>query len=134
MGWTFCHRTAGLNVTAFMRRQFTQMHVPNEKTGFEILHDQTTREAYFAIIKRTDPAGDVRLFCLVCLIEVSGSEIGYKDMTESMGPNILAPPAFFQKLEDLIPEPDGRYAADWRARCRAHYGLPERKVGEVPCS
>ncbi|MEQ1717551.1 MAG: hypothetical protein ABL907_16500 [Hyphomicrobium sp.] len=123
-----------MSATEFMRREFTQTQIPNEKTGFEILHDHTTREAFFAIVKRTDPAGDVRLFCLVCLIEVSGSEYGYKDMTESMGPNILAPLGFLQKLEDLIPEPDGRYAADWRDRCRAHLGLPEKKGREVPCN
>ncbi|OYW55485.1 MAG: hypothetical protein B7Y80_16915 [Hyphomicrobium sp. 32-62-53] len=134
MGWIFCPRPTGVTVTEFLRREFTQNHVPNEKTGFEIVHDHATREAYFAIIKRTDPAGDIRHFCLVCLIEVSGSEIGYKDMTESMGPNILAPLCFFQKLEELIPEPDGRYAIDWRARCRAHHGLPEKFVGDVSCS
>lgn len=134
MGWIFCPRPTGMSATEFMRREFTQTHIPNETTGFEIVHDQTTREAYFAIIKRTEPAGDIHLFCLVCLIEVSGSEYGYKDMTESMGPTILAPLDFLQKLEDLIPEPDGRYAADWRDRCRAHLGLPEKKGREVPCN
>lgn len=134
MGWTFCPRPTGLSVTDFMRREFTQHHVPQERTGFEIVHDEVTSEAYFAIIKRTDPAGDTRLFCLVCLIEASGSEIGYKDMTEGMGPNILAPLGFFQKLEELIPAPDGRYAIDWRARCRAHHGLPEKILGGLPCS
>lgn len=129
MGWTFCQRPTGVSLTEFMRREFTQIHVPNEKTGFEILHDQTTREAYFAIVKRTDPAGDTRLFCLVCLIEASGSEYGYKDMTESMGPNVLAPLPFFHKLEKVIPEPDGKYAAEWRARCRAHHGLPDKTEG-----
>jgi len=116
-----------------MRREFTQNHVPNEKTGFEILYDQMTREAYFAIVKRTDPTGQSRLFCLVCLIEVSGSEIGYTDMTESMGPNILAPLPFFQELEKMIPEPDGQYAIEWRTRCRVHHGLAE-KTGGAPCS
>jgi hypothetical protein len=133
MGWIFCPRPIGVSVTEFMRREFTQNHVPNEKTGFEILHDQTTREAYFAILKRTDPTGQSRLFCLVCLIEVSGSEIGYKDMTESMGPNILAPLPFFQELEKMIPEPDGQYAIEWRTRCRVHHGLAE-KAGGAPCS
>jgi hypothetical protein len=133
MGWTFCPRPTGVSVTEFMRREFTQIYVPNEKTGFEILHDQSTREAYFAIVKRADPAGQSRLFCLACLFEASGSEIGYKDMTESMGPNILAPLPFFQELEKMIPEPDGQYAIEWRARCRVHHGLAEQ-TGGAPCS
>lgn len=123
MGWTFCPRPAGVSVTEFLRREFSQTHAPGARAGFEILCDHITREAYFAVMKRTNPGGESLLFCLVCLIEVSGSEYGYKDMTESMGPNVLAPLPFFRKLEEMIPEPDGPYAAAWRARCRAHHAL-----------
>ncbi len=131
MGWTFCPRARSMSVLDFMRAEFTQTHLPQQKTGFAILHDEATREGYFAVIERTDTDGSTKRFCLVCLLDITPSEIGYKDMTESMGPNILAPLAFFKTLETLIPEPDGRYAEEWRARCRAHHKLPSLKAGGV---
>lgn len=134
MGWTFCPRPRAISVSHFMRAEFTQTYIPREKAGFSILYDQTTKDAFFAVVERTDPDSTARRFCLVCLLDVSGSEIGYKDMTESMGPNVLAPLPFFQKLEQIIPVPDGKYAAEWRARCRSHHGLPENIGGDVSCS
>ncbi len=124
MGWTYTYKPPGTKVRPFLRERFSQPFIAGEKDGFRILHDTATLRAYFAIVERSPQDGRTPvLFCLVCLTDHVREHynFGYKDMTEACGPNIIAPKSFFDVLERLIPEPDGAYGADWRARSRAAY-------------
>lgn len=123
MGWTFATKPHGLSALDYLRRQFTQDYIPGNRTGFTILHDCLTDCAYYAVIDKTDKdTATASRFCLVTLIQPGTGHhgFGWKDMEESMGPYVIPPRAFFTKLE-LIPTADGKYGADWRDRCRAHY-------------
>lgn len=124
MGWTYATKPYGLPNIDYLRRQFQQTYVPGETTGHAILHDCFTGSEYFAVVETTHKHDATKnRFCLVVLVQPGAGHhgFGWKDMDESMGPYVLAPRSFFDRLEQLIPEPDGAYAAEWRARCRAHY-------------
>lgn len=135
MGWTYQYKEQGMKVRDFMRREFEQELIENERGGFKVLYDTATLTEYFAIMERTDKvSGEKVLFCLACMTHHNPKDhynFGYKDMTESMGPNIMPPQNFFKKLEELIPEPDGEHGKEWRARCKSDYAnkaLQKEKV------
>jgi hypothetical protein len=125
MGWTYTYKAQGMKVREFLRGEFEQDFIAGEKSGFKVLYDTATFQEYFAIMEITNKeAGDKQLFCLVCLTHHnprSDENFGWKDMTESMGPNAIPPQNFFKKLEQFIPEPDGEYGKQWRERCKAIY-------------
>lgn len=120
MGWSYCPRRADETPLQFLRRKFSQTHVPGKYAGHTILHDELSPSGYFAILRVTDrDNAESCVFCLVCLVDIANTSIGYKDMDESMGPYAIAPPDFIRALERLIPVPPNADAREWRERCRA---------------
>ena len=123
MGWTYVRNTQNLDVATFMRRELEQPFIAGQQNGWSIEDHALTREAYFAIVKRTlkDPPHHHDFIVIVCLIDRGAGQIGYKDMDESMGPFVVPPQAFFKRIEKLIPDPPQPFGAAWRDRCRAQY-------------
>lgn len=135
MGWTFFHTPKGAKTRDILRERLQQPHIPGEKTGFAVLFDALHGSKYWAVIERTDAdSGDKLRFGLLCLTQRCRDfhNFGYKDVEENMGPAEIPPRSFFRKLEELVPEPDGRYGREWRERCRAHYAKPVIKITYAP--
>lgn len=74
----------------------------------------------------TDATGGYT-FGAVFLTRRSGSEWGYKDMDETMGPNESGAPV---KLLDLLSPTTSEYALDWRERCRRNAAREARPLKE----
>ena len=124
MGWT----SYAINTTAttdeVLRREFTQAGTDGSR--WEITDTATIGATWYAISKRTDPAGAAHYSGLVCLTErramkgTGQTEFFYKDLSEDCGPHAYACPArILDQLDKLAPNPSG-YAAGWRAACREH--------------
>jgi hypothetical protein len=124
MGWTFATKPHGTSTRDYLHRVFSQELRPGQSSGFAILHDCLTDSEFYAVIDKTDKdTGAALRFCLVVLIQPGTGHhgFGWKEMEESMCPYVIPPRSFFTELENLIPAPEGKYAAEWRDRCRAHY-------------
>ena len=96
MGWT----SYAINTTAttdeVLRREFTQAGTDGSR--WEITDTATIGATWYAISKRTDPAGQAHYYGLVCMTERRKQRNGlteffYKDMSEDCGPHAYACPA-----------------------------------------
>lgn len=88
---------------------------------------------YYAAILRTQPGKDHVIFAAVCMTfwnpkAKDGYIFGYKDMDETMGPNIDNCPAH---VLCWLSKTDNTSALDWRARCQAKIDKPRLFDGAV---
>jgi hypothetical protein len=115
MGWTYTNRDKSQTLRQFFAKEFT----PYEVVDFAVYG---FREAY-AILRRPDTGETVGLVILLDRSNRDGMNIGYKDMSESMGPLYTnAPLRIIERLERDAPltdanDPSG-FARKWRGKCR----------------
>lgn len=128
MGWLFCKKPAGVGAVDYIKSRC----FPPE--WLEVEGKQITMTAFrggvvwFALkiakpgpkmlaMYEPEPDGSITA-ALVYLYEVSGGEVGWKSMDETMGPytEVKAYASFMAKLSKLKPGPATKWAAAWRAR------------------
>ena len=124
MGWSFCfsHTEKEQAVADRIRDWETETH----KGGVErhSLRGNTLWTIHFVIKKET---GEKTRYIGCDLLAYSREDRcwGYKDMSESCGPNEVSCPLSFLKS---VPCPESEFAAPWRERVKAyHAGLKARK-------
>jgi hypothetical protein len=111
MGWTF---SEDFTPASIVRELETVI------AGATVLGSATTKprpaeRIHWQAIRA--PQGNVVICC--ALIRQEDGEWGYKLMDESMGPNYYDCP---MQLLNMATEPTpGTYAAEWRAKVRAHH-------------
>lgn len=133
MGWTTTFKPKGMKHSDFFKQEFEQEYIPFEKTGFTIIYDTASFTDYFAIISRTDKdTGETKNFVLTVLVRnypfLSDYNISYKEVEESCGPCVVPPLSFFKVMEELVPEPEGKYGEEWRERCKQKYDKLKRLI------
>lgn len=125
MGWLYSSGWGTANaVRDHLRDQLRQ-------AGYTILDDASTKygRVYYALIEKPalpdKPESAVTPTIFVALINGGrGSDWGYKDMDESMGPVEVDCPL---RLIDKAGPPPNDWARDWREKVRAYHA--RRKVG-----
>lgn len=124
MGWTSFKISTSSSTDEVLRREFTQAGTDGSR--WEITDSATAGATWYAISKRTDPAGAAHYSGLVCFTErktnkaAGTTEFFYKDMGEDCGPYAYDCPArLLNQLDQLAPNPSG-YALKWRESCREH--------------
>ncbi|WP_133162182.1 DUF6927 domain-containing protein [Hyphococcus luteus] len=132
MGWTFTSAYDGSGVRAFLDRQF---ECDNEDGKWEILKSALVRlKTYYAACRWTDKkTGRVRIFAVVALVkynpkDAEGLCLGWKEMTEDMGPFADECPLSIRDLLDSVAT--GSDASEWRERVRAWHA--RRKAAPEP--
>ena len=133
MGWLFFPRPANETPAEICARRGLRWNLPDEARP-TIVKSVTTSEAVFFAVKfpaafqalhgKTWCDGHQRAAdgsftgALIYLYKADKREFGYKDIDETMGPNVTAPSkAFLDALSPLTPRNDSnRHAHDWRAR------------------
>jgi hypothetical protein len=131
MGWTATHKPHHVKTKDWLREEFTGAHAYS--TGsVQCLADAFVfaynNSEYYAVVKRTTAAGDVTHFLLCVSVKFYRGEfnIGYKDMTDHMGPCMWRCPEALVDMIDRLdpipadPQPETSYAwaRDWRAAVR----------------
>ena len=115
MGWTFFENNASKTTRQIMREEW---ECDNDMAKYSVIEDMATSNSYFAIICRTDKKTDKEEnFVFVAMIRRTSSEFGYKDMTESMGPNICNVNQKFLDKVNATVIPQNVYAKNWREDC-----------------
>jgi len=118
MGWTCTHKPDNI-----------KDHLDQGMTWDTDTHSMCVLESalknfteYYAAVERTDKAtGETMVFAAITLVTYhnKGSEVCFKDMDESAGPNAVKCPLSILKLLTPLPEDDTSYAAKWRESCYA---------------
>lgn len=122
MGATSARIQSTETTFAFLRRELERDYIPGTQTGFRILAEDSTTEAFFAVLERTDHTdGAVQRLAVICPYARCGYFLTWKTIAEDMGPSQIAPRAFLEQLQRLIPEPPNDWAHDWRAKCQRAY-------------
>lgn len=131
MGWTYFN-ARGRTPADILRAEFTQTGGP-DRAAFDVIDASMRGREWYALIRRTDPAGQVLHFGLVCLWSMRGGEFGYKAIDEACGPvSSRAPLRIIDALDRLAPidaadtSHGAQWARAWRARCRANATKPAR--------
>lgn len=108
MGWTYVQKQYA-TIDEFFEKSYLSDNYEFLGKGYLV----NLTEYYRAIRnKKTN-----QIFALVCLIDLSNKwQIGYKDMTEDMGPCVYNCP---KKVLDIIEqcEPSCKWAKEWREKC-----------------
>ncbi|RSU72120.1 hypothetical protein BRX37_20135 [Sphingomonas sp. S-NIH.Pt3_0716] len=137
MGWlTMPFRSMGghTSAKAYLDDQFTYSRsVDGGTAGLRVLASSCPKNrTYYAAVQvmTNGIGGDV--FAVVCLLawnhrSTTGEQFGYKDMTESMGPNAAECP---KHILDLLTPTDKEFALDWRRRCSENLARRSRKVAD----
>jgi hypothetical protein len=129
MGWTSTNRR-GRSVKDFLADEF-------KSDNWKIIDAAiVNRNEYYALIEYQRDAGMYPkgyrsvLVAMLKYAPRSYYDISYKDMDETMGPNIDNCP--LRILDALADHPPGNeYAAAWRARCRAKHTKPRPKANQI---
>lgn len=117
MGWTYVnYRPPGLSHAEFFSREFFR---PPSQGGTTRIVDSAYVSAeegsvfYAAVATDSD---ETEVWALIVLTRGrAGSEFGWKEMDETMGPAEDCCPA---RILDLLTETENSYALEWRQRCR----------------
>jgi hypothetical protein len=118
MGWMFCQRKKGTSIKSFFQERFD---FENDTKKGEIIDCKVVklRTAYIAY-KITDKENNTfKVVAVVCLLHYrkghwGSSEMGYKDMDESMHPYYYdCPLSILSKLTTT----DNENAISWREKC-----------------
>ena len=114
MGWTFSESFTPAGIKRELETVIEGATVVGSATTMQRANGEI-HSIYWQAIRT--PAGAVVICC--ALLKCDGGEWGYKLMDESMGPNYYDCPL---RLLDMASDPmPGTYAADWRAKVRAHH-------------
>jgi hypothetical protein len=124
MGWTTTHVEKG-QAGEYMKKLFVG---DNDVSKLELLQGAFVGwSEYYAAVKRTiKSTGESYVFAVAVMVHYYPHDhhnFGYKDMDESMGPNIAQCPESILKLlspsetVDKICGYTHKYAKDWRVRC-----------------
>ncbi len=119
MGWTYYQATYYKKDGKIDRRAEYRAEFGKEPSWAAIVKDSMVGNIYYAAMK-SSKTGEV--WALVVLTETDGTEFGYKDMDETMGPGYCDCPIGILKL--LSPT-DNEYANEWRRNC---YAVIEQKL------
>lgn len=121
MGWTYTARPHDKSIAEFLRSRF---ECSNDSGSWKIVRDSLVgRCEYYALFRRTYPDGRITHFLGVMLVKAGKREIGWKDMTDAMGPTVTRCPIGILDLADELapctPEYDHHgWARAWREHCR----------------
>jgi hypothetical protein len=116
MGWLF---TSGQTRSELIHRRTKSW--ANEEAGLEAkcLEHCTVGNVLWTVWEHRHRDGAVQRYIGCDLMAPQrGYGWGYKDMEESMGPCYYSCPL---KYLDQVPEPDSRYAKEWRGKVRAYH-------------
>lgn len=134
MGWTGMHKSSfEPRGKEWLRKRFE--HASTERGEWKILADAlVARTEYYAVMRRTTPAGEVSHFGLVVMVQWTRGHynVHYKDMDDGMGPVIARCPLHIVDMLDRLAPVSGypvgadgegarTWAAGWRARCRQYH-------------
>ena len=134
MGWTYTSDYRGGGIRAYLDRQFAS---ENDAGKWEILDSALVQmRRYYAAMRWTNKKrNEVRTLAIVCLVNYvprarDGYTLGWKDMSEDMGP--VATDCPLRILEQLDPPPND-HARKWREDVRAYHANRHArpKVGDV---
>jgi len=111
MGWTFTFRPSGQSTRDFFASEFSG------ETG-EVLDVAAPKSGEVYVAYRQKGG---KVLCIACLTKgKSGSQFGYKDMSESMGPHMYhCPKRVLDKLSPAAEIFTGKaleYALSWRSQ------------------
>jgi hypothetical protein len=141
MGWTFFNDMPGMTPAQILTREMSGTNANGAE--WSIVDHATRGNEWYAVCKFTAPNQTPIFYGLVCLFKRSkkNGEFGYKDMTETCGPNAdRAPVRIIDQLDKLAPiDPavmtqSGQWARGWRDRCRANAKrkpAPAVKPGDI---
>lgn len=120
MGWTETHKPNGMKIDDFFANFWDGSKCRWLGKGYLV----ERREYYRPAITE-----DGEAFAVVMMVSFNPRDtyfnFAYKDMEESMGPNIHRAPAAMLDLLDSYGEPKHEWAKEWRAKCRKY---AERKA------
>lgn len=134
MGWTYTSDYRGGGVRAYLDAHFES---ENDAGKWEILESALVQmRRYYAAMRWTNKTkGEVRTLALVCLVNhvpraSDGYTLGWKDMSEDMGPVVTDCP--LRILERFDP-PASDHARKWREDVRSHHARRRvrPKVGDI---
>lgn len=126
MGWTSTHKPKGQKLTEFFINHGTLRWTPDgiHPYTYKVLDSAFVNltEYYAAVEQVHNETGERRVWAAVFMIKLFkednyGHNICYKDMDESMGPNISRCP---ERVLKLLTPTKYEHANEWRARCWAH--------------
>ena len=137
MGWMFLN-PAPLTPKAYLDTQLTYAPDPEKgrDRGLSVLGSAMVSHVYYAACQAHAAAGPGEIFAVICLTKWNprardGLTMGYKDMTETMGPYNYDCPA---RILDLLSPTDNENALAWREKCRAQLALASRRkpaIGDI---
>jgi len=116
MGWLF---TSGQTRAELIHRRTKSW--TNDEAGLEaecLMHCTVDNVLWTVWEHRRRDGAVTRYLGCDLMAAQRGYGWGYKDMEESMGPSYYSCPL---KYLDLVPEPESRYAKEWRAKVRAYH-------------
>ena len=122
MGWTYYQATYYKRNNKIDRLAECRAEFGKQPSWATILKDSIVDNVYYAAMKSTDSN---EIWALVVLTDTGGSEFGYKDMDETMGPGYYDCPVGILKL--LSPT-DNAYAKEWRKNCYA--AIEQKRKGQ----
>ena len=134
MGWTYTQKPH--NVTEWFKETLTwendRQKVTCLKTAIKF------KEAYAAVETVIKETGQRYVWAACFMLNYTREDyynFGYKDMDESMGPNISNCPASILDLlapveEHPISDESRQWASAWRERCRKNLAVPKIKFGQ----
>lgn len=138
MGWTFIHCEREAKTPDLIRDYFTQKPSGDNPSEWGIEYISMRGSVAYAIFWHASGAQSPRKYfggvILTSRKNRGFCQIGFKDMTEDMGPYYYdAPQKMLDLLDALAPEP-GYSALEWRAKCRerlsAKKSRPKFKAGD----
>lgn len=126
MGWTFM-RMPHEGTTEWFKKQLTWTS-ESGATSRPLATAIVARSEAYAAVETVRPDGTREVWAAAFMLKFvpkdrDGYTFGYKDMDETVGPNIDRCPA---KILDLLTPTDSDYANGWRERCRARIALRAR--------
>lgn len=124
MGWTFIHCEREAKTPDLIRDYFTQKPSGDNPSEWGIEYISMRGSVAYCVFWHASGAQSPRKYfggvILTSRKNRGFCQIGFKDMTEDMGPYYYdAPQKMLDLLDALAPEP-GYSALEWRAKCRAN--------------
>jgi len=134
MGWTY-HQKPN-NVTEWLKETLTWETDKKKNTCLKTAIK--FKEAYAAVESIDKETGERYVWAACFMLNYTRDayyNFGYKDMDESMGPNISNCPASILDLltpveDHPISEESKKWANEWRERCRKNLNAPKIKFGQ----
>ena len=112
MGWTSLYKDNNMTVDEFFDKDFKGSNIIFTTKGYVKNLHEYYRAAYNTKTKKH--------FAFVCLLDfrhIDGCNFSYKEMDETMGPNICdCPKEVFDEI--CKSEPENEWAKEWRMRVR----------------